>query len=297
MKASYKAWECRDAATVEFLQRNLSQARLDRYPYILTIVYIKMIVHSCFRTLFCKITLKSEWLPRSQMSFHSDSGVSIALGLTFWPYMMFTLFLRVLHVGPIDAPVRGQPAFDPWDNMRAVLDSVNVQAALHVPTVLLHWREYGGHEEQSCIPAVHAEQAPFAVRHQEVWTEWGIDRLRTTCGDVCRQGSSYPQRYGSGTRCSDEVVEGGQRPQQELPPLRWQLLHKASVGERAECCEHFVDRHSSPQLEGPTCAARPARHRRERQLPQWRHVAGTYNYRSGDMLLIATTTAVATCCW
>ena len=90
-----------------------------------------MIVHSCFRTLFSKITLKSEWLPRSQMSFHSDSGVSIALGLTFWPYMMFTLFPRVLHVGPIDAPVRGQPAFDLWDNVRPVLDSVNSEFKQH----------------------------------------------------------------------------------------------------------------------------------------------------------------------
>ena len=121
--------------------------------------------------------------------------------------------------------------------------------------------------------------------------------LRGTLGVVCRQGLSHLQRYGPGARCRDKVVEAGQRPQQRLSPVHRQLLHEASVGRRAECFEHFVDRHSTRQLEGPTCAARPARHRRELELPQWRHAAGSGNYHSGDMLLVAATTAVATCCW
>ena len=40
-------------------------------------------------------------------------------------YNKFMLLSRLLHVGALDAPARGQQNFDPWSKVRPVLDAVN----------------------------------------------------------------------------------------------------------------------------------------------------------------------------
>ena len=47
------------------------------------------------------------------------------------PYRKFSLMSRLLHAGDIDAPVRGQPGFDPWSKVRPVLDAVNLAFKTH----------------------------------------------------------------------------------------------------------------------------------------------------------------------
>ena len=42
------------------------------------------------------------------------------------PFRKFAMMQRFLHVGALDAPVRGQPGFDPWNKVRPVLDAINV---------------------------------------------------------------------------------------------------------------------------------------------------------------------------
>ena len=42
------------------------------------------------------------------------------------PFRKFQMIQRLLHVGALDMPARGQPGFDPWSKVRPVLDSVNL---------------------------------------------------------------------------------------------------------------------------------------------------------------------------
>ena len=47
------------------------------------------------------------------------------------PLHKFSMFSRLLHVGVTNAPVQGQPGFDPWNKVRPVLDALNAKFKVH----------------------------------------------------------------------------------------------------------------------------------------------------------------------
>ena len=186
---------------------------------------------------------------------------------TVIPYRMFALFQRVLHVGPIDAPARGQPAFDPWDKVRPVLDSVNSTFKQHYTSPQF----------------ISIDESMVGMKNRVVYLQYMPNKRHSRFGikkfELCEALTGYVLHV--------ELYAGKDFPIQsdmgQAHAVVMKLLREANVLNKGyhlftdnlytkpvlanECCEHFVDRHSTPQLEGLTCAARPAR--------QWRHAAGS----------------------
>ena len=85
----------------------------------LTMVNLKRYLGLCINTgLIKKKNVKDYW-SRKNPSQYTPFFASVM------SYRLFSFIQRVLHVGPIDAPARGQPNFDPWSKVRPVLDTIN----------------------------------------------------------------------------------------------------------------------------------------------------------------------------
>lgn len=121
------------------------------------------------------------------------------------------------------------------------------------------------------IYPLYAKQAPLEVWHQEVRTVRCHHRKRAARRTVCRRRLPHRQRHGEDTQYGDGPVEKGEPPQQRLPSLHRQLLHKASISKRTMWCWNTADRHDSWQLKRHPCAIQKTRHWEMPELPPGRH--------------------------
>ena len=109
----------------DVIQRHPS-SRMRRWSVTdLTMVNLKRYLGLCINTgLIKKKNVKDYW-SRKNPSQYTPFFASVM------SYRLFSFIQRVLHVGPIDAPARGQPNFDPWSKVRPVLDTINATFKTH----------------------------------------------------------------------------------------------------------------------------------------------------------------------
>ena len=237
----------------------------------ITLVNLKKFLGLCLNSgLLRKKNMKAYWSRKSV----SQSTPFFA---TVMPYRMFALFQRVLHVGPIDAPARGQPAFDPWDKVRPVLDSVNSTFNRHY----------------TAPQFISIDESMVGMKNRVVYLQYMPNKRHSRFGikkfELCEALTGYVLHV--------ELYAGKDFPIQsdmgQAYAVVMKLLREANVLNKGY--HLFTDTfYTKPVLANELSAANTlltgtVRHnsRGLPVLPGRLDIGESVNYRSGDMLLVA----------